>query len=340
MGNNPSQEFEQPIYELERKIAELEAFSARNKVDLSTEISIFRARLETVRKSVFAGLTAWQRVQLARDKNRPLSTDYIHHLFSDFVELHGDRAFADDAAIVTGFGRINGHKVLLVGHRKGKTTRERSACNFGSAHPEGYRKALLKMRLAEKFRLPIVCLIDTPGAYPGIGAEERGQSSAIAVNLLEMSRLQTPIVCIVIGEGGSGGALGIGVGDRLSIMENAYFSVISPEGCAAILWKDGAKASFAAEVLKLTPRDLHALGIMDEIIPEPPGGAHRDHAGAAANLRSFLMRTLDELCALPMEALLQRRYERHRRIGKFLEGEQTRVGSAPSPAAARPAGTA
>lgn len=325
MVNTPSQEFEQPIYELERKIAELEAFSARNKVDLSTEISIFRARLETVRKSVFAGLSAWQRVQLARDKNRPLTTDYLHHLFSDFVELHGDRAFADDAAILTGFGRINSHKVLLIGHRKGKTTRERSACNFGSAHPEGYRKALLKMRLAEKFHLPVVCLIDTPGAYPGIGAEERGQSSAIAINLLEMSRLRTPIVCVVIGEGGSGGALGIGVGDRLAIMENAYFSVISPEGCAAILWKDGSKAPFAAEVLKLTPKDLHALGVMDEIIPEPPGGAHRDHAGAAANLRTFLLRTLDELAAQPMETLLQHRYDRHRRIGKFLEGEQGRI---------------
>lgn len=325
MSEETSYDFEAPIQELELQIKAMEAKSAKSGVDFTKEINAFREKVERHQREIYANLTPWQRVQIARDPRRPVTADYLTHMFEDYVELHGDRAFADDAAINTGFAKIGGEKVLLVAHRRGKTTAERIRCNFGSPHPEGYRKALLKMKLAEKFHLPIVTLINTLGAYPGIGAEERGQAQAIAVNLMEMARLRTPIVCVCIGEGGSGGALGIGVGDRFFILENAYYSVISPEGCAAILWKHASKAPEAANVLKLAPRDLLGLGIVDEIIPEPIGGAHRDHPGMAAILKSAILRALAELRTLSMEKLLELRYQKYRRIGQYLEGEEANL---------------
>jgi acetyl-CoA carboxylase carboxyl transferase subunit alpha len=260
-------------------------------------------------------------VLLARDLSRPATTDYIQLVFDEFIELHGDKAYKDDKAIICGFSRIAGRKFMLVGHRKGKNTQERLVCNFGSAHPEGYRKAMEKMKLAEKFHLPIVTFINTPGAYPGIGAEERGQAYAIANNIYDMSVLKTPIICIVIGEGGSGGALGIGIGDILAMLENAYFSVISPEGCAAILWRDGAKAPEAAGSLKLSPQFLVQNGIMDDIIPEPLGGAHRNHKEMAEILKKYIIDSLDKLKTVPMDELLEKRYQKYRRIGRFLDEE-------------------
>lgn len=314
-------EFEKPIQELENKIADLEEHSRKNDIDLSEEIQRLRERLKQKKKETYENLTSWQRVQIARNADRPVVKDYISLIFDDFMELHGDRTYRDDPALITGFARLNGRSLMLIGHRKGKNTKERMDCNFGSPHPEGYRKALHKMKLAEKFQLPILCLINTPGAYPGIGAEERGQAQAIADNLFEMSRLETPIISIVIGEGGSGGALGIGIGDILATMEHSYYSVISPEGCAAILWKDGSKAPEAAEALKLIPEDLKELGIVDDIISEPLGGAHRNPEKAAEHLKDSILSYLDKLSNQKMDSILEQRYEKYRNIGEFLERE-------------------
>ncbi|HTZ11581.1 MAG TPA: acetyl-CoA carboxylase carboxyltransferase subunit alpha, partial [Candidatus Margulisiibacteriota bacterium] len=269
-------DFEKPILELEKKIEELKAFVSDKNIDLSSEVRRLEEKLEHLKKDTYTNLSPWQKVQLARHPKRPYTLDYIGMILADFIELHGDRSFSDDKAIVAGFAKLDNQKLLVLGHQKGRDTKENLKRNFGCAHPEGYRKALRVMQLAEQAGLPILIFIDTPGAYPGIGAEERGQSQAIALNLREMVQLRVPIIAIVIGEGGSGGALGIGVADRVCVLENAYYSVISPEGCAAILWKDGSKAPEAAEVLKLTARDLLEREIIEEIVPEPLGGAHRD----------------------------------------------------------------
>jgi acetyl-CoA carboxylase carboxyl transferase subunit alpha len=308
----PGLEFERPILELEHKIDELENLSATTGMDLNGEIQPLKERCARLLRETFANLEPWQQVAVARHQNRPLVSDYIQMICDEFIEVHGDRAFADDRAIVTGFARIGDERVVLVGHRKGKTTREKIACNFGCAHPEGYRKAMHKMRLAAKYHLPIIALIDTPGAYPGIGAEERGQAHAIANNILEMSRLRTPICCIVTGEGGSGGALGIGVGDIVAVLEHAYYSVISPEGCAAILWKSGDMARQAASALKLTARDLTRLGIIDEVIPEPLGGAHRDNKRMGEILKGKILEYLGRLRDVPINDLLEARYKKFR----------------------------
>nr|MCU0978692.1 acetyl-CoA carboxylase carboxyltransferase subunit alpha [Pirellulaceae bacterium] len=257
--------------------------------------------------------------QVARHKNRPYTADYLALAFEEFVELHGDRHFGDDRAILSGFAKLDQYKVMVIGHQKGRTYKERAACYFGCAHPEGYRKAMAKMRLAAKFGLPVIAFIDTPGAYPGVGAEERGQAWVIAENMYEMSRLPTPIICVVIGEGGSGGALGIGVGDRVAMLEHSYYSVISPEGCAGILWKSGEYAQQAARALRFTSKDLLEFGIIDSVIPEPVGGAHRDHHQMGARLKFYLVRTLRELLAKPLDQLLQDRYQKFRRMGVFLE---------------------
>ena len=308
-------DFEKPIVELEKKIQELKSFISEKKIDLSSEVKKLEERLEHLRKDTYANLTPWQKVQLARHQQRPYTLDYIGMIMSDFVELHGDRLFGDDKALVCGLAKIEKKKILIIGHQKGRDTKENLKRNFGCAHPEGYRKALRVMQLAEEFDLPIVVFIDTPGAYPGIGAEERGQSQAIALNLREMACISVPIISIVIGEGGSGGALGVGVADRVAVLENSYYSVISPEGCAAILWKDGAKAPLAAEVLKLTGADLLKMGIIDEIIPEPLGGAHRDAQKAAENIKEAILRNLKELGGLEKEELLKLRYKKFRSMG-------------------------
>lgn len=316
-------EFERPIVELEMKIEglrmDLANADGERKASLEADIGDLEKDLKKLMTSVFNDLDPWDRVQLSRHPNRPLVTDYIQTLFDDFQELKGDRAYKDDPAIVCGFGTFEGTKVMVMGHRKGRTLKERLECNFGCAHPEGYRKALRKMKLAEKLNLPIISFINTPGAYPGIEAEERGQSQAIAENIREMSGLRVPVITLTIGEGGSGGALGIGVGDRYLIMENAYYSVISPEGCAAILWHDAKKASDAARVLRLTPNDLIELGIMDEIVPEPFGGAHRDPRKAYDFVRQYLLKHLKELTALSIEDLLEQRYQKLRGMGKYME---------------------
>jgi len=308
-------DFEKPIVELEKKIQELKNFVAEKKIDLSSEIRRLEEKLETLKKDIYGNLTAWQRVQLARHPKRPYTLDYINMIMSDFIELHGDRSFADDKAIVAGFAKLDGQKIVVIGHQKGRDTKENLLRNFGCAHPEGYRKSLRIMQLAEKFDLPVIIFIDTPGAYPGIGAEERGQAQAIALNLREMIRLTIPIIATVIGEGGSGGALGIGVADRVFILENAYYSVISPEGCAAILWKNSAKAPEAAEALKLTAQDLLKLGVVDEVILEPEGGAHRNPQGTAENLKKTINKHLKELKTLSKEELLKARYAKFRNIG-------------------------
>lgn len=308
-------DFEKPIVELERKIQELKNFISEKKIDLSSEVKKLEDRLEHLKKDTYNNLTAWQKVQLARHPLRPYTLDYINMIMSDFVELHGDRLFSDDKAMICGLAKIDKRKVVVIGHQKGRDTKENLKRNFGCAHPEGYRKALRVMQLAEEFQLPIVVFVDTPGAYPGIGAEERGQSHAIALNLREMMCISVPIMVIVIGEGGSGGALGVGVADRVAVLENSYYSVISPEGCAAILWKDGAKASQAAEVLKLTGPDLLKMGIIDEVIPEPLGGAHRDPAKMAQNVKEAIVRNFKELSVLDKDALLQLRYKKFRDIG-------------------------
>jgi acetyl-CoA carboxylase carboxyl transferase subunit alpha len=308
-------DFEKPIVELEKKIQELKNFISDKNIDLSSEVRRLEDKLEHLKKDTYTNLTAWQRVQLARHPSRPYTLDYIQMLLSDFVELHGDRAFGDDKAIVCGLAKLDNQKLVIIGHQKGRDTKENLKRNFGCAHPEGYRKALRVMQLAEAFDLPIVIFIDTPGAYSGIGAEERGQSLAIALNLREMVRIAVPIIAVVIGEGGSGGALGVGVADRVLVLENAYYSVISPEGCAAILWKDGAKAPEAAEVLRLTAQDLLKMGIIDEVVPEPLGGAHRDLQKTAKELKEAINNNLKILSALNKEELLRLRYKKFRGIG-------------------------
>lgn len=310
-------DFEKPILELERKIEELKKFTSSEKIDLSTEIKKLEDKLDRLKREVFEGLTPWQRVQIARHPKRPYTLDYIGLIMTDFAEIHGDRVFGDDKALICGLAKIDGQKVVVIGHQKGRDTKENLMRNFGSAHPEGYRKAMRVMKLGEKFKLPIIVFIDTPGAYPGIGAEERGQAEAIALNLMEMARIKVPIVCFIIGEGGSGGALGVGVGDRICVLENAYYSVISPEGCAAILWKDRAMAPDAAKALKLTAQDLLDLGLIDEIVREPLGGAHRDPAETAAAIKESIKKYLKELSALAPAALIEARYEKYRKIGAF-----------------------
>jgi acetyl-CoA carboxylase carboxyl transferase subunit alpha len=310
--------FEAPIYEMESRLSEMEAVYAKQPAAGAAE-SLRRMRRELValKRSIYASLDPWQSVMVSRHEQRPQTRDYLELVFDRFLELHGDRAVGDDSAIVTGLAHLGEQKVLVVGQQKGKNLAERMACHFGCAHPEGYRKALLKMRLAEKMQIPIICLIDTPGAYPGIEAEERGQALVIAENLREMSLIATPIVCVVIGEGGSGGALGIGVGDRVGMMEFAYYSVISPEGCATILWKGAEHAPRAASALRMTSRHLLGMGVIDEVIAEPLGGAHRDHREAASSLKTFLIRSLRDLSGLAPQELLDRRYEKFRRIGVF-----------------------
>ncbi len=309
-------DFEQPLRELEGRIAELQAQDDPANRD---EIAKLEERLQRLRQKTFANLTAWQTTQLARHPKRPHTRDFCRLLFEDFIELHGDRVYGDDAAIVGGLARFDGRGVVVIGHQKGRETREKITRNFGMPHPEGYRKALRLMQLAEKFGKPIITFIDTPGAYPGIGAEERGQAEAIARNLREMAALRTAIVAVVTGEGGSGGALAIGMGNRVLMLQYAVYSVISPEGCAAILWGDAAKASEAAEIMKITARDLMTLGIIDAIVSEPPGGAHRDWDTTAATLRGALTEHLRDLKALSPEALVRDRFEKFRRMGAFEE---------------------
>jgi len=310
--------FEQPIYQLEERIAQLEAGDPKGP-EQRDEVRALRRELADTMRRIYSQLDPWETVQVARHPDRPMFTDYLELMFDEFVELHGDKFFGDDRALRTGFAKLDQYKFLLVGHHKGKTLKERNECYFGCAHPEGYRKAMAKMQMAAKYRLPILCLIDTPGAYPGIGAEERGQAQVIAESMLEMSRLPTPIICVVIGEGGSGGALGIGVGDRVAVLEFAYYSVISPEGCAGILWKSHDYAQDAARALKLTSRYLHDLGAVDDVIEEPLGAAHRDHHQMAARLKMYLLKTLRELSDTPTDKLLAGRYDKFRRMGRFLD---------------------
>ncbi len=311
--------FESVLKEFDDRIRKLEDLCKQNNVDLSLEIARQIALREVAQKDIVAKLTAWDRIQMARHVHRPQTADYVEMMCEEFIELHGDRTFGDDRAILSGLAQIDGVRFMLIGQHKGRDVQERSICNFGSPQPEGFRKALLKMRLAEKLKLPIVCLIDTKGAAPDIGAEERGQSQAIAHNLFVMSGLKVPVVCIVIGEGGSGGALGIGVGDRLLIQEFAYFSVISPEGCASILWKDAERKADAAEALRITAPELLRLGIVDSIVAEPLGGAHRDRGAAAKLLKKTILKELAELSAQPTDKLLERRYKKLRALGRYSE---------------------
>jgi acetyl-CoA carboxylase carboxyl transferase subunit alpha len=310
-------DFEQPLLDIENRIAALQAEENASKA--REEIAKLEERLARLRQRTYAGLTAWQRTQLARHPKRPHTRDFIKLLFEDFVELHGDRLYGDDAAVVGGLARFEDQGVVVIGHQKGRDTREKIARNFGMPHPEGYRKALRLMHLAQKFAKPVVTFIDTPGAYPGLGAEERGQAEAIARNLREMAALRTPILSIVTGEGGSGGALAIGMGNRVLMLEYAIYSVISPEGCAAILWGDAAKAPEAAESMRITAPDLQRLGVIDAIVPEPVGGAHRDWEGTAAHLREALRENLRELGQQSGDDLVAGRYEKFRRIGAFEE---------------------
>jgi acetyl-CoA carboxylase carboxyl transferase subunit alpha len=314
-------EFEKPILKLREEIEEVRAkHAAKPNEKLAQKIEEMEGKLITLQRDTHANLTPWQRVQISRHLNRPYMLDYVKQVFEDFTELHGDRHIGDDNAMPAGFATLGGRRVLLVGHQKGRDTKENLLRNFGSAHPEGYRKALRLMRLAEKFGLPIVTLIDTPGAFPGIGAEERNIAEAIAFNLREMMLLKTPVVAVVIGEGGSGGALGIGVADRVLMMENAYYSVISPEGCAAILWKHREHAPEAAQALKLSAPDLLKLKVIDGVIPEPLGGAHNDHAEAATALKQAVLAAIDELSGLSVEQLLNGRYDKFRKLGEVTGG--------------------
>jgi len=312
-------DFEKPIFALEEKIEEMRELSSANGVDLEDEIRRLEEKLRKLIKKTYSNLNRWQRVQLARHPERPYTNDYLEKICTDFIEIHGDRNFADDKSIITGFATIDKHKVVIIGHQKGKNTKDNLYRNFGMPHPEGYRKALRAMKLAEKFHKPVVSIIDTPGAYPGIGAEERGQAEAIAKNLFEMSRLKTPILIVIIGEGASGGALGIGVGDRLVLLENTWFSVISPEGCASILYRDAGKANIAAESMKVTARDLQDLGIADEIIQEPDGGAHRNPDETARVLKESILRNIDELSAIPIDELIRLRIEKYSKMGSWDE---------------------
>jgi len=312
-------DFERPIVELEEKLAGLRRYAEQEGVDLSDQIARLERELERLRREVFSKLSPWQRVQLARHPDRPYTLDYINRMTTDFTELHGDRCFGDDPAVVGGLAKLEGRSVVVVGHQKGRGTKENLQRRFGMPNPEGYRKALRIMRLGAKFGLPVVSFVDTPGAYPGIEAEERGQAEAIARNLYEMARLPTPIVVVIIGEGGSGGALGIGVGDRVLMLENAWYSVIAPESCSSILWRSHEKKEEAAEALKLTAQDLLKLGVIDRIVPEPLGGAHRDPDGAARVLKEILVEELDRLEKVPIEELVRRRREKFYRMGVWKE---------------------
>jgi acetyl-CoA carboxylase carboxyl transferase subunit alpha len=318
MSAGPGLEFESDIADLENRIASLERQTDRTD-EIENEIRTLRLDLVRQLRETYSSLDAWQTVQVARHKNRPYTRDYLNLAFDDFVELHGDKHFGDDRAMLAGFAKLDRFKVLVIGHQKGRTYKERAACHFGCAHPEGYRKAMSKMRLAEKYQLPLICFIDTPGAYPGIGAEERGQAQVIAESMFKMSRLRTPVICVVIGEGGSGGALGIGVGDKVAVLQHAYYSVISPEGCAGILWKSHEHAPKAAAALRFTSRDLATLKVVDDVLEEPLGGAHRDHHQMATRLKTYLSRTLGELEQKTPDELVESRYDKFRRIGVFLE---------------------
>jgi len=314
-------DFEKPIIELQNKLDDLREHPEKHSLGISIEeeLQLIEKKLEETRRQIFLNLSAWQRVQLARHPRRPYTLDYVQKAFTDFEELHGDRLFAEDRAMVGGFAKLGNYRVLVIGTQKGRDTKENILRNFGSAHPEGYRKALRLMRLANKFSLPIITLIDTAGAFPGVAAEERHIAEAIAVNLREMTLFEVPIITAVIGEGGSGGALGIGVADRVLILENAYYSVISPEGCAAILWKDRKAAAQAAAALRITAKELIELKLVDEIVPEPLGGAHTDAAATAANLKKHLLKHLGEILALPVSERLKKRYEKFRSHGHFIE---------------------
>jgi acetyl-CoA carboxylase carboxyl transferase subunit alpha len=331
-------DFEKPILELQSKLEELKRHPREHALGISVEeeVELIEKKLEETRRHIFQNLSAWDRIKIARHPKRPFTLDYIRMAFSDFSELHGDRLYAEDRAVVGGFAVLGGHKVMVIGTQKGRDTKENILRNFGSAHPEGYRKALRLMQLADKFGLPIITLIDTAGAYPGIGAEERHIAEAIAVNLREMMLFEVPIIAAVIGEGGSGGALGIGVADKVLIMENAYYSVISPEGCAAILWKDRSAAAKAAEALKITAKHLLELGLVDEIIPEPLGGAHAVPETAAENVKSVILKHLEKLLSVPVQDRLRQRYEKFRAFGHFIEKKTASEAAAPSAAMPSP----
>jgi acetyl-CoA carboxylase carboxyl transferase subunit alpha len=311
--------FERPIYELEERLTQLEAQSEPSP-ETKEEIRTARLEIARLKREVFENLDPWDTVKVARHPERPQTLDYLELVFDEFIELHGDRAFGDDRAILTGFAKLEDRRVMFIGQHKGRTLKERNECFYGCAHPEGYRKALARMQMAAKYKLPVICFIDTPGAYPGIGAEERGQAFNIAYNLREMSRIGTPIVCVVIGEGGSGGALGIGIGDHVAVLQHAYYSVISPEGCAGILWKSVKHADLAARALRFTSKDLLRLGVIDEVVTEPLGGAHRDHRQMATALKSSLTRSLKTLVGIPIPDLVERRYAKFRQMGAFEEG--------------------
>src|SRR5438270_6195800 len=320
-------DFEKPIFELQRRLQDLKAHSDEHDVDLDSAVGAIEAKIYQTRREIYGNLTAWQRVQIARHVQRPFSLDYIERCFTNWTELHGDRRFADDKAMPSGLAMLGTQRCVVITHQKGRNTKENVMRNFGCAHPEGYRKALRLMRLGEKFGMPVISLIDTPGAFPGIGSEERHISEAIAVNLGGMMRLRVPIVTAVIGEGGSGGALGIGVADQVLILENAYYSVISPEACSAILWSDRRHAAEAAEALKLTAQDLLKLEVVDEIIPEPEGGAHRDYDSIAGNVGSALRRNVQQVSQGPIAELLEKRYRKFRRLGVFSEGKSVGASS-------------
>ena len=314
-------DFEKPIFELQRRLQDLKAHSDEHDVDLDSAVGAIEAKLRQTRREIYGNLTAWQRVQIARHVQRPFALDYIERCFTNWTELHGDRRFADDKAMPSGLAMLGTQRCVVITHQKGRNTKENVMRNFGCAHPEGYRKALRLMRLGEKFGMPVISLIDTPGAFPGIGSEERHISEAIAVNLREMMRLRVPIIAAVVGEGGSGGALGIGVADHVLILENAYYSVISPEACSAILWRDRRHAAEAADALKLTAQDLLKLEVVDEIVREPEGGAHRDYDSVVTNMGNALRRSLQRICDIPIEELLTKRYEKFRRLGSFAEAK-------------------
>ena len=323
-------DFEKPLFELQRKLHDLESHSDEHDVDLGEAVKAIEVKIRDTRRRVYGNLSAWQRVQIARHVQRPFALDYVERCFSNWIELHGDRRFADDKAMPCGMAMLGAQRCVVLTQQKGRNTKENVMRNFGCAYPEGYRKALRVMRLAEKFGMPIISLIDTPGAFPGIGSEERHISEAIAINLREMMTLRVPIVAAVIGEGGSGGALGIGVADRVLILENAYYSVISPEACSAILWRDRRHAPEAAEALKLTAQDLLKLDVVDEIVAEPEGGAHHDYDAAAANLGGALRKNLERVCAIETDDLLRKRYQKFRALGNFAEPKATAAASARS----------
>ncbi len=316
-------DFEKPIAELEEKIAELENFGSDKNIALEPEVKKLKEKLEKMKTEIYANLTPWQRVQIARHPDRPYTLDYIRMMTTDFIELHGDRLFADDLAMIAGFATIDDEKVVIMGHQKGRDVNDNVKRNFGCAHPEGYRKAIRIMKMADKFNLPVVILIDTPGAYPGVGAEERGQAQAIAENLKDMASVRTPIIATVIGEGGSGGALGVGVADKVFMLEHAYYSVISPEGCASILWRNAVKAPEAAEALRINSEHLLKFGIVDEVVDEPLGGAHNDPEVVANALKSAVVRTIKELKNLSEDQLIEHRYQKFRDIGEFTEKSTT-----------------